>query len=112
MPKVAVIMGSDSDFDVVKKCLIALEKFDIEYDAEVISAHRNPDKIFSYVRSAEENGIELIIGAAGKAAHLPGVMAGLTPLPVERWIFPRSCNRVFNDSYELKLRRVENEKPR
>ena len=82
MPKVAVIMGSDSDFDVVKKCLIALEKFDIEYDAEVISAHRNPDKIFSYVRSAEENGIELIIGAAGKAAHLPGVMAGLTPLPV------------------------------
>ncbi|MDO4287943.1 MAG: 5-(carboxyamino)imidazole ribonucleotide mutase [Eubacterium sp.] len=82
MPKVAVIMGSDSDFDVVKKCLIALERFGIEYDAEVISAHRNPEKIFSYARSAEDNGIELIIGAAGKAAHLPGVIAGITPLPV------------------------------
>ncbi|MEG1431698.1 MULTISPECIES: 5-(carboxyamino)imidazole ribonucleotide mutase [Eubacterium] len=82
MPKVAVIMGSDSDFDIVKKCLIALEKFDIEYDAQVISAHRNPDKIFDYARNAEDNGIELIIGAAGKAAHLPGVIAGMTPLPV------------------------------
>ncbi|MDD4691746.1 MAG: 5-(carboxyamino)imidazole ribonucleotide mutase [Eubacterium aggregans] len=82
MPKVAVIMGSDSDFDIVKKCLIALEKFDIEYDAQVISAHRNPDKIFDYARNAEANGIELIIGAAGKAAHLPGVIAGMTPLPV------------------------------
>ena len=82
MPKVAVIMGSDSDFDIVKKCLIALEKFDIEYDAPVISAHRNPDKIFDYARNAEANGIELIIGAAGKAAHLPGVIAGMTPLPV------------------------------
>ncbi|MGL4282134.1 5-(carboxyamino)imidazole ribonucleotide mutase [Eubacterium aggregans] len=82
MPKVAVIMGSDSDFDIVKKCLIALEKFDIEYDAQVISAHRNPDKIFDYARNAEANGIELIIGAAGKAAHLPGVIAGMTTLPV------------------------------
>ncbi len=82
MPKVAVIMGSDSDFDTVKKCLIALERFDIEYEAEVISAHRNPEKIFEYARNAEANGIEVIIGAAGKAAHLPGVIAGITPLPV------------------------------
>ena len=49
---------------------------------QVISAHRNPDQIFDYVRSAEDNGIEIIIGAAGKAAHLPGIMAGLTTLPV------------------------------
>ena len=98
MPKVAVIMGSDSDFDVVKKCLIALEKFDIEYDAEVISAHRNPDKIFSYVRSAEENGIELIIGAAGKAAHLQGLprfrllVSLFRPLSRAAWIrFCPSC---------------------
>ncbi|MBU4440413.1 MAG: 5-(carboxyamino)imidazole ribonucleotide mutase, partial [Acetobacterium sp.] len=81
-PKVAVIMGSDSDFDIVKKCLIALEKFDIEYDVQVISAHRNPQKIFEYASTAEERGIEVIIGAAGKAAHLPGVIAGITPLPV------------------------------
>jgi 5-(carboxyamino)imidazole ribonucleotide mutase len=82
MPKVAVVMGSDSDFDIVKKCLIILEKFDIDYDAEVISAHRNPEKIFEFARNAEANGIEVIIGAAGKAAHLPGIMAGITPLPV------------------------------
>ncbi|KNZ40375.1 5-(carboxyamino)imidazole ribonucleotide mutase [Acetobacterium bakii] len=81
-PKVAVIMGSDSDFDVVKKCLIALERFGIEYDVQVISAHRNPQKIFEYATTAEERGIEVIIGAAGKAAHLPGVIAGITPLPV------------------------------
>ena len=81
-PKVAVIMGSDSDFDVVKKCLIALERFGIEYDVQVISAHRNPQKIFEYAATAEERGIEVFIGAAGKAAHLPGVIAGITPLPV------------------------------
>ena len=74
MPKAAVIMGSDSDYNV--------EKFGIDYDMQVISAHRNPDQIFDYVRSAEDNGIEIIIGAAGKAAHLPGIMAGLTTLPV------------------------------
>jgi 5-(carboxyamino)imidazole ribonucleotide mutase len=81
-PKVAVIMGSDSDFDIVKKCLIALEKFGIEYDVQVISAHRNPHKIFEYATTAEERGIEVFIAAAGKAAHLPGVIAGITPLPV------------------------------
>ena len=82
MPKAAVIMGSDSDYNVVKKCTDQLEKFGIDYDMQVISAHRNPDQIFDYVRSAEDNGIEIIIGAAGKAAHLPGIMAGLTTLPV------------------------------
>ncbi|AWW26038.1 5-(carboxyamino)imidazole ribonucleotide mutase [Acetobacterium carbinolicum] len=81
-PKVAVIMGSDSDFDIVKKCLIALEKFGVEYDVQVISAHRNPHKIFEYATTAEARGIELFIAAAGKAAHLPGVIAGITPLPV------------------------------
>ncbi len=75
-------MGSDSDWNVVKKCVEQLEEFGIDYDLRVISAHRNPDQLFNYVRSAEDNDIELIIGAAGKAAHLPGVMAGLTTLPV------------------------------
>lgn len=81
-PKVAVIMGSDSDFEIVKKCLIALEKFGIEYDVQVISAHRNPQKIFEYATTAEDREIEVFIAAAGKAAHLPGVIAGITPLPV------------------------------
>ncbi|MGL4606500.1 MAG: 5-(carboxyamino)imidazole ribonucleotide mutase [Eubacteriaceae bacterium] len=81
-PKVAVVMGSDSDFEVVKKCLGALNKFDVEYEVQVISAHRNPQRIFEYANTAEERGIELIIAAAGKAAHLPGVIAGITTLPV------------------------------
>lgn len=82
MPKVAVVMGSDSDFDVVKKTLITLERFDIDYDAMVISAHRNPLKLFHFAEDAEKNGYEVIITAAGKAAHLAGVIAGITPLPV------------------------------
>lgn len=82
MAKAAVIMGSDSDFDTVKKCIQALDRFGIERDVQVISAHRNPDRLVEYVRAAEDNGIEVIIGAAGKAAHLPGVIAGLTTLPV------------------------------
>ncbi len=80
--KVAVIMGSDSDFDVVKKTLGILEKFEIDYDVQVISAHRNPEIIFDYASKAQEEGIEVFIAAAGKAAHLPGVIAGITPLPV------------------------------
>ncbi len=82
MPKAAVVMGSDSDFPVVKKCIKMLDRFGIESDVQVISAHRNPDILVDYIRGAENNGIEVIIGAAGKAAHLPGVMAGMTTLPV------------------------------
>lgn len=82
MPKVAVIMGSDSDFDVVKKTLITLERFDIDYDAMVISAHRTPYKAVKFAEDAEANGYEVIITAAGKAAHLGGIIAGITPLPV------------------------------
>lgn len=81
-PKVAVIMGSDSDFEIVKKCLIALEKFGIEYDVQVISAHRNPHKIFDYATTAEDRGIGSFHRCCRKAAHLPGVIAGITPLPV------------------------------
>lgn len=81
-PKIALIMGSDSDFEVIKKGLKILEEFEVECDVQVISAHRNPEIIFDYAKSAEEKQIELFIAAAGKAAHLPGVIAGLTPLPV------------------------------
>lgn len=80
--KVAVIMGSDSDFDVVKKTLKVFKQFGVEADVRVMSAHRTPHDAIAYVMAAEENGIELFIGAAGKAAHLPGVIAGVTPLPV------------------------------
>ncbi|MGN0194802.1 MAG: 5-(carboxyamino)imidazole ribonucleotide mutase [Pseudoramibacter sp.] len=82
MPKAAVIMGSDSDFDVVQKCLNALDEFNIDYDARVISAHRTPHKAVQFAEEAEKNGYEVIITAAGKAAHLGGIMAAVSALPV------------------------------
>lgn len=81
-PKVAVIMGSDSDFPTVKPAVKCLKEFGVDVDLCVISAHRTPDLAANYAKSAKENGIEVIIGAAGKAAHLPGVLAAFTTLPV------------------------------
>lgn len=81
-PKVAVVMGSDSDLPVVKKAIDVLKKFGVEFEANVMSAHRTPDIAIDYVRNADKNGIDLIIAAAGKAAHLPGVLAAFTVKPV------------------------------
>nr|WP_312578673.1 5-(carboxyamino)imidazole ribonucleotide mutase [Sedimentibacter sp.] len=80
--KIAIVMGSDSDFPVVEKGLKILNDFGVEVDVRVISAHRTPFTALEFAKNAEENGYELIIGAAGKAAHLPGVLAGCTSLPV------------------------------
>lgn len=80
--KVAVIMGSDSDFGVMKSCIKLLKDFGVTVEVMVCSAHRTPDKAADFAKSAEENGIGVIIAAAGKAAHLPGVLAAFTPLPV------------------------------
>ncbi|MBQ8509613.1 MAG: 5-(carboxyamino)imidazole ribonucleotide mutase [Clostridia bacterium] len=82
MKKVAVIMGSDSDLPVVKKCIDQLKAFDIPYEAHVISAHRTPAQAEKFASSAAANGFGVIIAAAGKAAHLGGVLAAYTPLPV------------------------------
>lgn len=81
-PKVAVVMGSDSDFPVIEKCLKILEEFGVDAAVTVSSAHRTPDRTAQFAREAEENGFEVIIAAAGKAAHLPGVIAAYTVLPV------------------------------
>ncbi len=80
--KVAVIMGSDSDLDVVKGTLKVFKKFGVEYSLRVISAHRTPEIAFDFAKNAEAEGFEVIIGCAGKAAHLPGVLAGISTLPV------------------------------
>ncbi|HKL11056.1 MAG TPA: 5-(carboxyamino)imidazole ribonucleotide mutase [Clostridia bacterium] len=80
--KIAVVMGSDSDYEVVKKGLDILKDFGVEYEARVISAHRTPDVALKFAKGAEENGFDVIIGAAGKSAHLPGVLAAMTVLPV------------------------------
>ena len=81
-PKVAVIMGSDSDLPVVRKAVRVLKAFDVDFEISVISAHRTPERAAEYAKNAENEGFELIIAAAGKAAHLPGVLAAFTTLPV------------------------------
>ena len=82
MPKVAIVMGSKSDLPVVEETINVLRKFDIEVEARVMSAHRTPDEAASFAKQAKEKGFEVIIAAAGKAAHLPGVLAAYTTLPV------------------------------
>lgn len=81
-PKAALIMGSDSDFDKVKGCITKLKDFGVEVDVNVISAHRTPQAAMDYATNAEDNGIDVIICAAGMAAHLGGVIAANTTLPV------------------------------
>ncbi len=82
MKKVAVIMGSDSDFPVVKGAITQLKKFGVPFEAMVMSAHRTPAQAEEFAKHAEENGFGVIIAAAGKAAHLGGVLAAQTVLPV------------------------------
>lgn len=80
--KVAVVMGSDSDLSVMKNCIKILKDFDIDCEVLVCSAHRTPEKAAEFAKNADANGIDVIIAAAGKAAHLAGVMAAHTPIPV------------------------------
>lgn len=81
-PKVLVVMGSDSDFEIMKGCLKTLKRFGISYECIVCSAHRTPDAAAVHAKNASDNGFGVIIAAAGKAAHLPGVLAAYTTLPV------------------------------
>ncbi|KAK2982070.1 hypothetical protein RJ640_003195 [Escallonia rubra] len=81
-PRVGIIMGSDSDLPVMKDAAIILDEFDVSTEVRIVSAHRTPELMFSYALSALERGIQVIIAGAGGAAHLPGMIAALTPLPV------------------------------
>ena len=81
-PLVGVIMGSDSDLPVMKAACEMLEKFKIEYECTIVSAHRTPDRLVEYARSARRRGLKVIVAGAGGAAHLPGMVAAMTPLPV------------------------------
>ncbi|SDG57841.1 5-(carboxyamino)imidazole ribonucleotide mutase [Pseudonocardia oroxyli] len=81
-PKVGVIMGSDSDWPVMEAAGTALAEFDVEYEVGVYSAHRTPQRMLDYATSAADRGIGVIIAGAGGAAHLPGMVAAATPLPV------------------------------
>jgi 5-(carboxyamino)imidazole ribonucleotide mutase len=81
-PLVGIVMGSDSDWPVMSAAAEACAEFGIAYEADVISAHRMPDDSINYGRTARERGLKVIIAGAGGAAHLPGVLAAVTPLPV------------------------------
>ncbi len=82
MNKVGVIMGSTSDWEVMKEACKILEEFDVPYSRDVVSAHRTPERLVEYAKSAKSLGHEVIIAGAGGAAHLPGMVASLTTLPV------------------------------
>ena len=82
MNKIGVIMGSKSDWDVMKEACKILEEFDVPYSRDVVSAHRTPERLFEYAKNAKSMGHEVIIAGAGGAAHLPGMVASLTTLPV------------------------------
>ena len=81
-PLVAIIMGSDSDWPIMKNVAEVLDDFNITYEAQVVSAHRTPDLMFKFAENAEKNGFQIIIAGAGGAAHLPGMVASKTTLPV------------------------------
>ena len=81
-PLVGIIMGSDSDLTVMKPAADILEFFEVEYELTVVSAHRTPERMFEYAKTAKERGLKVIIAGAGGAAHLPGMVASVTPLPV------------------------------
>ena len=82
MAKVGIIMGSKSDYPVMKEAENILKEFNIDYEIEIVSAHRTPEKMMDYSKNAHKRGINVIIAGAGGAAHLPGMVASITTLPV------------------------------
>ena len=81
-PRVGIIMGSDSDLSVMRDAATALDNLNLPWEMTIVSAHRTPDRMIEYARSAAGRGLQVIIAGAGGAAHLPGMVASLTPLPV------------------------------
>ncbi len=82
MKKIGIIMGSDSDLPVMNEAFDVLQEFGLEAEITIVSAHRTPERLFNYAESAVDRGLEVIIAGAGGAAHLPGMIAAITPLPV------------------------------
>jgi len=82
MSKVGIIMGSNSDLPIMQQAIDILKSFDIKTEVDIVSAHRTPEKLFEYAKNAHLRGISVIIAGAGGAAHLPGMVASMSPLPV------------------------------
>lgn len=80
--RVGIVMGSDSDLPIMKDAAVILESWGVEVEVTIVSAHRTPQRLMEYSKSAHERGIEVVIGGAGGAAHLPGMVAAVSPLPV------------------------------
>lgn len=80
--KVIILMGSKSDLEIMKKASVVLDDFNVPYEMKVISAHRTPDLMFEFAKNAKKNGVDVIIAGAGGAAHVPGMIAAITPVPV------------------------------
>ena len=81
-PKVSIVMGSKSDYPTMKLCEDILKKLKVKFETNIVSAHRTPDRMFKFAKSAEDNNISVIIAGAGGSAHLPGMIASLTTIPV------------------------------
>ncbi len=81
-PLVSIVMGSQSDWPTMKNASDVLDQLKIPYETRIVSAHRTPDRLYNYAKSAKNNGIKVIVAGAGGAAHLPGMIAAMTPLPV------------------------------
>lgn len=82
MAIVSIVMGSDSDLHIMSQAVDVLKSFDISYEVSIVSAHRTPERLFEYAKKAHTRGIKVIIAGAGGAAHLPGMIASISPLPV------------------------------
>jgi 5-(carboxyamino)imidazole ribonucleotide mutase len=91
-PLISILMGSKSDWPTMEHAAVILDELNIAYEARVLSAHRTPDALFDYVKTAEKNGVEIFIAGAGGAAHLPGVIAAKTLLPVIGVPMPSALN--------------------
>ncbi len=82
MKQIGIIMGSDSDLEIMKEAAIVLDEFKIDYEITVVSAHRTPERMYEYAKNAKQKGLKVIIAGAGGAAHLPGMVAAISILPV------------------------------
>ena len=82
MAKVGIIMGSDSDLSIMQEAIDVLKSFGVDTEVDIVSAHRTPEKLFSYATQAHKRGVKVIIAGAGGAAHLPGMVASMSPLPI------------------------------
>ncbi|MGA7678070.1 MAG: 5-(carboxyamino)imidazole ribonucleotide mutase [Dehalococcoidia bacterium] len=101
MPLVGIVIGSKNDEPLIQPTLDILQQLNIKYELSVLSAHRNPDKVREYASKAKEDGIEVIIAAAGAAAHLPGVLASWTTLPVIGVPLPTSELKGVDSLYSI-----------